>query len=84
MPDRTRVRRFLRGGGPVAAITAAIGIAATGIAGPRLEQETAPVAREAARLVGLAPETGPFVVLAVAVLVVPVALLLPGLFDSRP
>jgi hypothetical protein len=83
MADHGRFRQFLRGGAPVAAITAAIGIGATGMLGGRIEAKTAPVAGEAAQVVGLAPEMGPAVVLAVALLVVPVAVLLPGLFDGH-
>lgn len=83
MAGQGRLRQFLRGGAPVAAITAAIGIGATGVLGGRIEAKTAPVAGEAAQVVGLAPEIGPAVVLAAAVLVVPVALLVPGLFDGH-
>ena len=70
----------MRGGGPVAIITAAIGISATGIAGQEIRSKTAPVTREVAQIIGVAPEMGPFVVLVGAVLIFVVAIILPGLF----
>lgn len=78
-----RVRRAVRGGGPVAAITAAIGVGATGIAGESIESQTGPVATEAARAVGLESALGPSVLLVTAVLVLGVALVVPGLFEGH-
>lgn len=79
-PDSSRLRQALKGGGPVAIITAGLGVGATGIAGQGVESKTAPVAGEAAELIGLAPELGPSVLLAAAVVIFGVALVVPGLF----
>lgn len=81
--DSSRIRRALRGGGPVAVITAAIGVGATGLAGPQIESQTAPVATEAAQAVGVAPALGPSVLLVAALLVLGVAVVVPGLFDGH-
>lgn len=81
--EPSRVRRALRGGGPVAVITAAIGVGATGLAGPQIESETAPVATEAAHAVGVEPALGSSVLLVAAVLVLGVALVVPALFDGH-
>lgn len=81
--DSDRIGRAVKGGGPVALITAGIGVGATGIAGQTIEAKTAPVASEAAQAIGVAPALGPSVLLVVAVLVLGVAVLVPGLFDGH-
>jgi hypothetical protein len=78
-----RVTRAVKAGGPPAAITAAIGIGATGVAGPNVESKTAPLASGFAETLGLSPESGPVLVLLAAVLVAAVALVAPGLFEER-
>ncbi|WP_276257943.1 hypothetical protein [Haloglomus litoreum] len=77
-------RRIIRAGGPPALITAAIGVGATGIVGPEIESETEPVATGLARALGLDPGLGPALLLALAVLVLGVAFVVPGLFEEAP
>ncbi|WP_265110026.1 hypothetical protein [Halosolutus halophilus] len=81
--DSHRIRRAAKAGGPPAVITAGIGVGATGVAGQGIETETDPVARGAARAVGADPQMGPAVLLVVAVLILTVALVVPGLFDDH-
>jgi hypothetical protein len=75
-------RRAVRSGGPPAVITAGLGVGATGVAGPRIESKTDPVARALAQTVGVDPQFGPVLLLAGAVLVFGLALVVPGLFDD--
>ena len=76
--------RALKAGGPPALITAAIAIASTGIAGPGLENETRPIATAVASFIGLDPQFGPLLLLGIAVLILPVAVVMPGLFEDHP
>jgi hypothetical protein len=75
-------RRIIKAGGPPALITAAIGVGATGIAGPGIESETEPIATGLARAVGLDPQFGPTLLLAGAALIVALAFVIPGLFEG--
>lgn len=75
--------RTVKAGGPPAAITAGIGVGATGVAGQNIEAKTDPIARGAAQAVGADPQLGPIMLLAVAGLIGVVALFVPGLFDRR-
>lgn len=75
-------RRIITAGGPPALITAAIGIGATGVAGPGIESETEPIATGLAQTLGLDPQFGPVLLLVGAVLVMAVAFVVPGLFDE--
>lgn len=79
-----RIRRALRAGGPPAAITAAIGLGATGVAGGNIERRTEPIARAAAEAVDVDPRLGPALLIGVALLVLFVAFALPGLFEGHP
>jgi hypothetical protein len=76
-------RRIIKAGGPPALLTAAIGIGATGIAGPGIESETGPVANGLARTVGLDPQFGPALLLVGAVLIFALAFIIPGLFEGN-
>lgn len=75
-------RRIITAGGPPALITAAIGVGATGIAGPGIESETEPIADGLAQTVGLDPQFGPVLLLVGAVLIIALAFVVPGLFDE--
>ena len=78
-----RASRALKTGGPSAVVTAGIGVGATGVAGPDVETKTEPVAAAAANGIGADPRLGPVVLFGAAVLVLVVALFVPGLFDDR-
>ncbi|WP_435348429.1 hypothetical protein [Haloarchaeobius sp. HRN-SO-5] len=85
MPGQVSPRRAIRAvkaGGPPAVITAAIGVGATGVAGQGVETETAPVARGLAQTIGVDPQLGPALLLVLAVVILAVALVVPGLFDD--
>jgi len=77
-----RVRRTVRAGGPPALITAGLGLGATGLAGPRVERTTDPVARSVVEAVGVGPGLGPVLLVLGAVLVFVVAFVVPGLFED--
>jgi F0F1-type ATP synthase membrane subunit c/vacuolar-type H+-ATPase subunit K len=84
MPETSsRAVRAVKAGGPPALITAGLGIGSTGIAGRGIETSTEPVARSVARTVGVDPRFGPALLLAIAVLIVAVALIVPGLFEGH-
>ncbi|MDS0282689.1 hypothetical protein [Haloarcula onubensis] len=83
MPDRSRPIRALKAGGPPALITAGIGIGATGVAGEGIESQTYPIAASLADFIGIAPRLGPIAVVAIAVCILPVALVVPGLFEDH-
>ncbi len=76
--------RALKAGGPPALITAGIAIASTGIAGQGLEKETRPIATAVASVIGTDPQFGPLLLLGIAVLILPVAVVMPGLFEDHP
>ena len=75
-------RRAVRAGAAPALITAGIGVGATGIAGERIEAETEPVTTGVAQAVGLDPQLGPAVVVLLALLVMVLAFVVPGLFED--
>ena len=77
-----RANRAVKTGGPPAAITAGIGIGATGVTGDGIETRTDPVANGAASVVGTDPQMGPVLLLAAAVFVLAVAFVVPALFDD--
>jgi hypothetical protein len=81
MPER--VRRAVTAGGPAAAITAGIGVGATGVAGPGIETRTGPVARQVADAVGMSPQFGPALLILAAFAVVILAFVAPGLFREQ-
>lgn len=80
--ESARGRRALRASGPPAAITAGLAVASTAIAGARVEAMTDPVATTAARTLGLDPSLGPAILFGVAVFVLLVAFVVPGLFEG--
>lgn len=85
MSDQTPAnnpRRIVKAGGPPAAITAGIGVGATGVAGRRIESQTDPVARGLAQTVGVDPQFGPALLLIGAVLIFALAFVVPGLFEG--
>lgn len=79
----SRPTRALKAGGPPAAITAGIGAGATGVAGNSIEAKTDPVANGVAAAVGLDPQAGPVLLFGLAVLVLVVAFVLPGIFEGH-
>ncbi|MFC6988852.1 hypothetical protein ACFQJD_09310 [Haloplanus sp. GCM10025708] len=81
--DAHRASRAVKAGGPPAVVTAGIGIGATGVAGHGIETKTDPVARSVAQAVGADPRLGPILLLVVAVLVLVVAFVVPGLFEGH-
>jgi hypothetical protein len=84
MPETSsRVVRAVKAGGPPAVITAGLGVGSTGVAGRGIERSTEPVARSVAQTVGVDPRLGPILLLAVAVLIVAAALVVPGLFEGH-
>jgi hypothetical protein len=77
-------RRVLRAGGPPAAITSGLGVGATGALGDGIETKVTPVANGLAQTVGLPPEFGPPLLIALGLLVLVVAFFIPGLFEDHP
>jgi hypothetical protein len=67
----------------VAAITAGIGVGATGVAGTDIEARTNPVARELASAVGVESHWGPMLLILAAIVVVALAFVAPGLFSEQ-
>ena len=78
----SRPARALKAGGPPAAITAAIGAGATGVAGNGIKAQTKPIADGVAQTIGLGPQLGPVLLLVLAVLVLVVAFVVPGIFEG--
>ena len=75
--------RAVKSGGPPAVITAGIGVGATGIAGRGIETKTDPIASGAAQTIGVDPQLGPLLLFVLAVLILAVAFVVPGLFDDN-
>jgi len=84
MAGRSRPIRALKAGGPPALITAGIGIGATGVAGQGIKNQTYPIAVRVANLLGIEPQLGPIVIIIIAVCILPIALVMPGLFEDHP
>jgi len=79
----SRPTRALQAGVPPAAITAVIGIGATGIAGNSIEARTDPIATGVAQTIGLGPQLGPALFLAGAVFVLVAAFVVPAIFEGH-
>lgn len=75
--------RAMKAGGPPAGITAGIGVGATGIAGHGIETKTDPIASGAAQTIGVDPQFGPLLLFVLAVLILAVAFIVPGLFEDH-
>lgn len=80
LPDRAA--RVLKAGGPPALITAGFGVGATGVAGPGIEARTDPLAAGLAEAIGLGAGLGPALLLGLSVLILVVAVFVPGLFEE--
>ncbi|MFB6107617.1 MAG: hypothetical protein ABEJ82_02100 [Haloplanus sp.] len=72
----------MKAGTPPAAITAGIGVGATGVAGDGIESETKSIAVGVAQAVGVDPQFGPLLLIAGAVLIMALAFILPGVFED--
>jgi hypothetical protein len=82
MPKSSRAVRAAKAGGPPAVITASVCVGASGVAVRGIEARTDPVASGAVQAIGAAPETGPVVSLVIAVLILAVVPVVPGLFEN--
>ncbi|MFB6111187.1 MAG: hypothetical protein ABEJ35_01480 [Halobacteriaceae archaeon] len=80
--SQTHARRVLKAGGPPALITAGFGVGATGILGNGIESKVDPIATGAAGVIGLSPEFGPALLMLLGVIVMVVAVFVPGLFED--
>jgi|GEM_PF-1940796 len=78
-----RATRALKAGGPPAAITAGIGVGASGVAGNSIETKTDPVANTVAQIVGVDPQLGTVLLIVIAILILAVSLVVPGLFEDH-
>jgi len=80
LPDRAA--RVLKAGGPPALITAGFGVGATGVAGQGIEARTDPLVTGVAEAIGLGPGLGPALLVGLSILILVVAVFVPGLFEE--